>query len=46
MNLTGTAPGTLALRRAQDEGYWKFRAFLKREMRTQEHMPRVALPLF
>ncbi len=42
MKLTGTAPGTLALRQAQDEGYWKLRASFKRETRTQEHMPRVA----
>ncbi len=41
MKLTGTAPGTLALRQAQDEGYWKLRAFFKHEMRTREHMPRV-----
>ncbi len=46
MKLTGTAPGTLALRQAQDEGYWKPCAYFKREMRMHEHMPYVVLPLF
>ncbi len=46
MKLVGTAPGTLALRQAQDEGYWKLRVFFKREMWMQKYTPYVALPLF
>ena len=46
MKLTDTEPSALALRQAQDQGYWKLRAFFKRETRTQKYTPYVALPLF